>query len=106
MTCEADEGFYAWRLVAGDDSTRTFAYQDSEGAPINLTGYTAELTYDVGLVSGTIAGTVDELAGTVTVTLPDELTTLFRGSGEFRLRITSGGGSKLTLAYGDLVVKL
>lgn len=106
MTCDEDAPTYTWRLVRGDDSTRVFEYQDSAGDPIDLTGYTAELTYDVGSVAGSIVGTVEGVAGKVTVSLSDTLTTTFLGNGEFRLKLTSGGGLKYTLAYGPLVVKL
>lgn len=106
MTCETDGQSYTWRLVSGDDSTRVFEYRDSDDQPIDLTGYTASLWYDVGATQGNITGTIEEVAGKVTVTLPDEVTVLFKGNGEFRLRLTSSGGLKYTLVYGPLVVKL
>ncbi len=104
MKCQTD-GQYTWRLVAGDDSTRTFEYQDSEGDPINLSGYTAECLVDVGTVTAELDATIDALAGMVTVTLGSDLTTTFRGNGEYRVKLTSGGGLVNTLVYGDLVVK-
>lgn len=105
MSCACDDNEYTWKLVAGDDSTRVFQYQDADGTPIDLTGYTAALTYDVGLIEGSIVGTVNGPAGTVTVSFPDTLTSTFLGNGSFRLRITSGGGLVTTLASGLLKVK-
>ncbi len=106
MSCET-EGQYTWRLVSGDDSQRTFEYRDSDDQPVDLTGYTAVLTYDVGLVSGTINGVIaNPTDGRVAITIEDTITALFRGNGEYRLRLTSAGGLKYTLAYGPLVVKL
>ncbi len=103
MTCGTD---YDWSLVAGDDSTRVFEYQDSNGDPIDLTGYTATLLYDVGVIGATIPATVDGVAGTVTAKLPDTVTDTFRGNGIFRLRIVAPGGDKLTLVAGRLMMKL
>jgi hypothetical protein len=105
MTCKTD-GEYTWRIVAGDDSTRVFEYLDSDEAPINLTGYTAVCLVDVGPVTASVSGSIEALTGKVTVTLEAALTETFRGNGEFRLKLTSGGGQVNTLVYGPLVVKL
>ncbi len=102
MNCDED---YLWKLMAGDDSTRVFEYQDSAGDAIDLTGYTAVATYDVGLVLGYGVATVDGPNGTVTVKFGDDQTIGFTGNGTFRLTITSPGGDKLTLVSGKLLVK-
>lgn len=105
MTC-SDEQQYTWRMVAGDDSTRVFEYRNADDTPVDLTGYTAACLYDVGSVSGSVVGDIDNPTdGKVSVTLPSALTTTFRGNGEYRLKLTSGGGKVSTLVYGDLVVK-
>lgn len=104
MSCET-EGEYTWRLVAGDDSTRTFEYRNSEDDPIDLTGCTAVCIVDVGTVTQNVPGVVGGSNGQVTITLEDSLTTLFRGNGEYRVRLTMAGGAKHTLVYGNLVVK-
>lgn len=105
MGCDT-EGVYTWRLVSGDDATRTFEYLDDNDQPVNLTGYTAACLYDVGLVSGSIPGTIEALTGKVTITIPNATTALFKGNGEFRVKLTSGGGQITTLVYGPLMVKL
>lgn len=105
MSCQ-DDGSYTWRVVAGDDSTRVFEYRDSANAIIDLTGYTALCVVDVGTVDEEIVGTVNGVAGQVTVTIPHAVTEEFRGNGTFKLKLTSPGGLVKTLAYGPLVVKL
>lgn len=104
MTCKDDQQ-YTWRLVAGDDSTRVFEYRQSDDTAVDLTGYTALCLVDVGPVAQSVAGTIDALAGKVTITLGTALTSTFRGNGDYRVRLTSGGGQVSTLVYGDLVVK-
>lgn len=105
MGCQTEDTVYNWNLVAGDDSTRTFEYRDSDDVTVDLTGYTAVCTYDVGTVSGSVTGSVDGPNGTVTITLDTTLTSTFLGNGEYKVKLTSGGGRTNTLVYGDLVVK-
>jgi hypothetical protein len=85
-------GRYDFSISASDDFSRTLAWTDSSGTPINLTGYTAacqvrdergELLVDF-LVDGLI--TINGSAGTVTLVLPGSFTsTLSFDSGNYDL---------------------
>lgn len=61
-------------LVAGErPEPLEWTYTDADGVVVDLTGYDGALTWqrDSDGASGEIAGTVDEVAGTVSVVLSD-----------------------------------
>lgn len=109
----AEDQIYVWRVIPGDDESRTFTYEDGEGNPVDLTGYTATITTDVGghfeingdldsIISATIDG--DPETGRVEVVLSAEATALWKVEGHFHLTLTSPAGMDRTIVHGPIKV--
>ena len=97
-----------FKIIQGDTLVLSVTYKDSLGAPINLSGYTAE--FQVRDVPGgrTVCATVDTtngividgVNGKVTVTVSSDLTKKFTiPKAAYQLQINSGS-VKTTLATG------
>lgn len=85
------------RLTPGEDETRVFTYTDSDGDPINVSGYTAIAVFTVGAVitTKTVGSgiTLGGAAGTFTVVLTDAETAALGAEGHFgkmTLHVTTG----------------
>jgi hypothetical protein len=77
---------YDLEILQGSTYSKEFTYQDSEGDPIDLTGYDARMqirqTYDapviIELTTGTEGGiTLGDALGTITITIPADKTEEF-----------------------------
>ncbi len=96
---------YTWTLVRGDDSTRVFTYEEPDGTPINITGYTVTLEVTRAGAQTDIAGVLtDPTNGVMTVTIPDATTDTWSSDCDYKLRLTSGGGVKTTILMGEIEV--
>lgn len=85
------------RLTPGEDETRVFTYKDSNGDPIDVTGYTATAVFtvrDVAVTKSVGSGiTLGGAAGTFTVVLTEEETANLGEAGHFgrmTLHVTTG----------------
>lgn len=104
-------GIYNFTIEQGATFTRTLAWQNPDGSIIILTGYTAKMQIrdesnnilvDVN-VSGTL--TINGSAGTVTVLIPDTITsTLTFDTAYYDLKLTSGSGTKTRLVKGTVTL--
>lgn len=97
-----------FKIIQGDTLVLSVTYKDSLGAPINLSGYTAEFQVrDVpggrtvcATVDNTNGISIDSVNGKVTVTVPADLTKKFTiPKAAYQLQINSGT-VKTTLATG------
>lgn len=104
---------YSFTLDAGTDSTIVFAYKDSTGAAINLTGFSAKMQLrpnpggTVGLELSTTNGKVvlGGAAGTVTVTFGHvDTTSLTLPTYVYDLELTDGSSNVTRLVQGTITV--
>lgn len=98
-------------IEAGDTLSRVIDWDDSDGDPINLTGYTVTAEIIVGEVAYDLAEgdglTVDDLNGRITLVLTAAETAAFEESfGTWRVTVTSGAGVRTTLAEGLVFVSI
>ncbi len=98
-----------WVIDQGATFTRTIEYQDSTGAPVNLTGYTALL--QIRRAPGDTEAPRAQLSngsgialgadGVVTVTFAASMTAAWTfAHGAFDLLLTSPGGYSIRLVQG------
>ena len=103
-----------WNIYRGDTGVLEVGYQEPDGTPVNLTGYSAklqvrpkpgdsatallELTHSSGIAINAAAGTL-----LVTIT-PAQSVALGAGRFAYDLQITSAGGIVTTLVGGVLLV--
>jgi len=99
-------------IDAGATYQLTVTWKDSNGNPINLTGYTARMKMKnkhggTTLVSLTEADglTLGGALGTILVTISDTLTATLSGSGVYDLEVESSGGVTTRVVEGSWVAK-
>lgn len=95
---------YTWELVRGDDTARTFEYQDETGSPVDLTDYTANLEVTRAGVLTLHAATINEAEGKITVEIDDAVTATWASDATFKLRLTSPDDVLTTILVGDIEV--
>lgn len=99
----------------GATFTRTITWKDSNGSPVNLTGYTARMSLrstidsSVEVLSLTTANsriTLGGVAGTITLNV-DATTTAALAAGQYvyDLEAVSGGGTVTRIVMGSFVVR-
>lgn len=101
-------------IERGATFTEVFAWRDKLGFPIDLTGYTAamqirraadwSLVMDVGAIPGAVV--IEPVAGTVTLTIPDENTASLP-YGEalvWDIKLTSSTSEATRLLKGSVLV--
>lgn len=98
-------------IEKGDTLTRVIDWDESDGGPIDLTGYTLTCNFTVGDIAYNLTEasgiTVVDLSGQVTVVLTASQTALFEEAyGTWRLYALSGAGVGTTLAEGLVFVSL
>lgn len=96
-------------IERGDTLSRQIDWDDSDGDPIDLTGYTITCSIVVGEISFALTEgsglTVDDNDGQITLTLSRAQTATFEEQfGTWRLYALSGGGVGTTLAEGLVFV--
>ena len=107
-------GIYNATIDQGATWSVTVTYEDSAGAPINLTGYTAAMQIrqqyssdvaDLTLTTSNGGISITGLTGTVVVNITDEQTgALDEGYYVYDLELTSTGGQVTRLIQGQLTV--
>lgn len=111
-TDNTTEGAY-WVLEArqGDSLLLPITYTDSDGVPVNVTGYHFE--FMVNVVTQTTYTTSPEIVvvnaalGKLELALSAAQTTLLtKNRGKYYFRATDASGVVLTLLYGDISVQL
>lgn len=100
----------ALHAVRGDDFETDFTWNDSNGSPVDLTGYTFEFIVKVNGTTTTYTTTPqvtvpDPATGQIDILIEDAVTALWGCSGTYRLRVTSGTDYRKTLAKGILEVR-
>ena len=95
----------------GRTVTRSITWTDSDGDPINLTGYSVEASITVGDTSYTLTEgsglTVTPLQGRIALELTDEQTEEFEEQfGTWEVFVTSPSGVEDTLVEGYVFVSM
>ncbi len=112
-----DVGYYPFQVLAGSDFAEPIFYQNEDGTPVNLTGYTAALqvrrttaspTPALSLATGT-GLTLTPLEGKILVTITQEQGRALcldnaRTTYLYDLEITSPGSLVTRILEGRLVV--
>lgn len=98
-------------IEKGDTLTTVIDWDNPDGTPVDLTGYTVTCNITVGSIVFNLteaAGlTVVDLTGKITLTLTDEQTDTFVTQyGTWRLKVESPGGAETTLAEGLVFVSM
>lgn len=96
------------RAIRGDDFQLSGVWNDPDGDPINLTGYTVTFTVtvngDVQTYSIGSGVTVTPLSGRIDILIEDDVTAEWGSDGSWRLSVTSSGDLVTTLGRGILKV--
>lgn len=90
----------------------TVTWTDSNGNPINLTGYTARMKFKNKHGGTTLASLTDSSGltlggalGTIAIAIPDETTATMSGSGVYDLELESAGGVVTRVLEGSWEAK-
>lgn len=106
-------GIYDFTIEQGTDFSKTLTWQNPDGTPINLTGWTAacQIRSRAGvlivdfLISGSIV--INGTAGTVTLTLPNSVTTGLKfDTAKYDIKLTTSLSSKERLVQGIVRLSL
>lgn len=104
---------YDFSVFQGDDKSFSVAYQNPDGSPIDLTGYTARMqaraSYDsdAAVLDLSVGDglTITPLAGKISVALANAVTAdIPAGVYVYDLEITSGAGVRKKLIFGKMTV--
>ena len=93
----------------GTDFSITVDVTDSNGAVLNMTGYSSagqiRKTYESSTVSATFTTSISAVAGQVTLSLTDTVTSaLSAGRYVYDLNVTSSGGVTTRVVEGQAIV--
>ncbi len=107
-------GIYNATIDQGATWSVTVTYENSDGTPINLTGYTGAMqlrqnynsdTADLTLTTSNGGIAITGLTGTVVVNMTDDQTRLLsEGYYVYDLELTSSGGQVIRLIQGQFTV--
>lgn len=111
-----DTSGFPIEIVQGADFSWVITYQDSDGNPINLVGYTAQMQVrqtinsedpplvDVSTTNGHII--IDAANGIITVTIPHSITEDLEAPLDafYDIFITSGADFKTRLIFGSVSI--
>lgn len=105
---------YNFEIEQGATLVKAFVWKDSNGSPVNLSGYTAKMQFrksvsssDVLLEMSTTNGRISITAGTGTVALVLDAATsaaITWSSAVYDLELTSSGGIVTRLLQGSVTV--
>ena len=122
LTDDPTSGVYNIIADQGSTLSRTFTWTDSNGSPVNLTGYTARMKVrkiypatllvsahaDSPVISITSASeiTITALTGTLDVVIPaTTMAAVTPGFYEYDLEVVSGGGEVTKISRGKFEVR-
>jgi hypothetical protein len=95
----------------GTTFTRDFIYKGSDGTPIDLTGFTAQMMIRKTATAASpavldVAPTITALEGKITLSLTDEVTSALPApfSGVYDLELTDGSGTVTRLVQGRVTI--
>ena len=99
-------GNYSILIEQGADWSRTVAWKNPDGTPIDLTGYTAAMQVRDGqTLLATPTTTVSGPAGTITLAIPATTTaTLPAATAKYDLFMTDPGGAVTRLLAGTISI--
>lgn len=112
MACTNPVAQVDFNIYQGDDYLHSFIWQDDQGTPIDLTGYSArlqvrrkasdtefilEITDLDGITLGGVAGTVD-------IQIPGAETAKITKASVYDLELTDASGTVITLTAGNVCI--